>query len=89
MENKYVQIACKVGFMAVAVLMYYFLTEVINLGLFVTFRHAFALALFVLAFFAFLYKPNIARGAASLTSTFVYSSPLLITMLLLISIVLC
>ena len=79
MENKYVQTAFKVYFMAVSVLMYYFLTEIINLGLFVTYRHAFALCLFASAFFAFLWKPNIARGVSSLKATFVYCTPLLIT----------
>ena len=81
MENKFLQTTFKVYFMAVAVLMYYFLTEVINLGLFVTYRHAFALVLFASAFFAFLYKPNIARGASSLKATFVYCTPLVITIL--------
>ena len=81
MENKFVQTACKIYFMAVAVLMYYFLTEIINLGLFVTYRHAFALVLFVSAFFAFLYKPNIARGISSLKATFVYCTPLITTVL--------
>ena len=79
MEKKYTQIAGKAYFMAVAVLMYYFLTEVINLGLFVTYRHAFALVLFASTFIVFLYKPNIARGVASLKATFVYCTPLLIT----------
>ena len=65
--------------MAVAVLMYYFLTEIINLGLFVTYRHAFALVLFASAFLAFLWKPNIARGVSSLKSNFVYCTPLIIT----------
>ncbi len=81
MENRFVQTACKVYFMLVAVLMYYFLTEIINLGLFVTYRHAFALCLFASAFFAFLYKPNIARGASSLKATFVYCTPLIVTIL--------
>ena len=81
MESKFLQTAFKVYFMAVAVLMYYFITEVINLGVFVTYRHAFALVLFASAFFAFLYKPNIARGASSLKSTFVYCFPLVITIL--------
>ena len=81
MEKKYIQIAGKAYFMAVAVLMYYFLTEVINLGLFVTYRHAFALVLFASAFIVFLYKPNIARGVASLKATFVYCTPLLITII--------
>ena len=81
MEKNFLQTAYKVYFMAVAVLMYYFLTEVINLGLFVTYRHAFALVLFVSALFAFLIKPNIARGVSSLKATLVYSSPLIITIL--------
>lgn len=81
MENRFIQSAFKVYFMAIAVLMYYFLTEVINLGLFVTYRHAFALCLFVSAFFAFLFKPNIARGASSLKEAFVYSTPLLVTII--------
>ena len=81
MENKFLQTTFKVYFMAVAVLMYYFLTEVINLGLFVTYRHAFALCLFASAFLVFLYKPNIARGASSLKATFVYCTPLIITIL--------
>lgn len=81
MENRFVQTACKCYFVAAAVLMYYFLTEVINLGLFVTYRHAFALVLFASAFFAFLYKPNIARATSSLKATFVYCTPLIITIL--------
>ena len=81
MENKFLQTTFRIYFMAVAVLMYYFLTEVINLGLFVTYRHAFALVLFASAFLAFLYKPNIARGAAALKATFVYCTPLIITIL--------
>ncbi len=79
MESKFVQTALKGYFMAVAVLMYYFLTEVINLGLFITYRHAFALVLFASAFLAFLYKPNIARGVATLRATFVYTLPLFVT----------
>lgn len=81
MGNKVTDITLKGYFIAVAVLMYFFLTETINLGIFVTYRHAFALVLFASAFFCFLYKPNIARGAASLTATFVYSAPLIVTLL--------
>ncbi len=81
MENKFVQSTFKVYFILVAVLMYYFLTEVINLRLFVTYRHAFALVLFASAFLAFLYKPNIARGTSSLKEAFVYSTPLLVTII--------
>ena len=79
MENKFVQSVMKFYFLAVAVLFYYFLTEVINLGLFITYRHAFALVLFVSAFFAFLVKPNIARGVSTIGGSFVYCLPLLVT----------
>ena len=79
MEKKTIQIAGKAYFMAVATLMYYFLTEVINLGLFITYRHAFALVLFASAFIVFLYQPNIARGAASIKAAFVYCLPLIVT----------
>ena len=81
MENKLVSVSLKGYFIAVAVLMYYFLNETINLGLFVTYRHAFALVLFASALFVFLLKPNIARGATTLKATLVYSFPLIITIL--------
>ena len=79
MDKKTIQIAGKAYFIAVATLMYYFLTEVIDLGLFITYRHAFALVLFASAFIVFLYKPNIARGAVSIKAAFVYCLPLIIT----------
>ena len=81
MENKLVCVSLKGYFIAVAVLMYYFLNETINLGLFVTYRHAFALVLFASALFVFLLKPNIARGATTLKATLVYCIPLIITIL--------
>ena len=81
MENRLVSAPLKGYFIAVAVLMYYFLNETINLGLFVTYRHAFALVLFASALVGFLLKPNIARGAATLKATLVYSFPLIITIL--------
>lgn len=82
MEHKYISAVGKVYFMAVAVLMYYFLTEAIDFGLYITYRHVFALVLFASAFLAFLYKPNIARGAVSLKTTLVYCMPLIITILI-------
>ena len=81
MENKLYEKVLKGYFIAVAVLMYYFITQTINLGLFITYRHAFALVLFASALLAFLIKPNVARGTAPLKATFVYSLPLLITIL--------
>lgn len=81
MENRLVSVSLKGYFIAVAVLMYYFLNETINLGLFVTYRHAFALVLFASALVVFLLKPNIARGATTLKATLVYCIPLIITIL--------
>lgn len=79
MGKRELQIALKTYFLAAAVLMYYFITETINLGIFVTFRHVFALVLFASALLFFLFQPNLARGAAALKATAVYCLPLLIT----------
>lgn len=79
MESRFVKTIGKAYFIMAAVLMYYFLNETINLGVFVTFRHAFALFIFASAFLAFLFKPNIARGASTLKPVFIYSLPLIIT----------
>jgi hypothetical protein len=81
MESKYISVAGKAYFMAVAVLMYYFLTEVLELGLFITYRHVFALVLFASTLVVFLFKPNIARGIAAVKATFVYCVPLIVTVL--------
>ena len=81
MENQFVKTAAKCYFMAIAVLMYYFLTEALNLGLFVSYRHAFALLLVASTFLAFLYKPNIARCVSSITSTLMYCIPAFVTVL--------
>ena len=79
MENKFLKAAGKFYFVAVAVLMYYFISQIIDIGLFVTYRHAFALVLTASVFFTFLYKPNIARGAVALKSAFLYCVPLVVT----------
>lgn len=81
MESKYISVAGKAYFMAVAVMMYYFLTEVLELGLFVTYRHVFALVLFASTLAVFLCKPNISRGIVAVKATFVYCVPLFITLL--------
>lgn len=79
MENKILDKGIKIYFVAVAVMMYYFLNEYINIGLHVTFRHAFALVLFGSATLLFLFKPNIARGVTAFREACVYSIPLLVT----------
>ncbi len=81
METNHVNKIAKGYFMIAAVMMYYFLTQAINLGLFITYRHAFALVLFVSTFAMFLYKPNVARGVTSLKSTFVYCAPIIVTVI--------
>ncbi len=79
MENKILEKVKAFYFMIVAVMMYYFLNEYIDLGLHVTYRHAFALVLFASATVLFLYKPNIARGFTAFKEACVYSIPLLVT----------
>ena len=79
MENKILDKGIKIYFVAVAVMMYYFLNEYIDIGLHVTFRHAFALVLFGSAALLFLFKPNIARGVTAFREACVYSIPLLVT----------
>ena len=79
MENKILEKAKGFYFMLVAVMMYYFLNEYIDVGLHITYRHAFALVLFGSAAIMFLYKPNLARGITAFKDACVYSVPLLVT----------
>ena len=73
-------IAKTVYFTTVSVLMYYFITQIINVGLFISYRHAFAAVLAFSAFVCFLHKPNIARGVVAAKGALVYSVPLLVTL---------
>ena len=79
MENKILKITKAFYFMVVAVMMYYFLNEYIDIGLHVTYRHAFALVLACSAILLFLYQPNIARGVTAFKDACIYSIPLGIT----------
>ena len=79
MENKILEKAKEFYFMVVAVMMYYFINEYIDIGLHITYRHAFALVLFGSAVLMFLYKPNIARGLTAFGEACIYSVPLLVT----------
>ena len=79
MENKIFEKAKAFYFMVVAIMMYYFLNEYIDIGLHITYRHAFALVLFFSAMLLFLYKPDIARGVTAFKEACIYSIPLLVT----------
>lgn len=79
MDNKIFEQVKKIYFIGMATMMYYFLNEYIDLGLQVTYQHAFALALAFSAFVMFLYKPDIARGVVAFKGAFVYSIPLAVT----------
>lgn len=79
MDNKILENIKVFYFTVVAVMMYYFLNEYINLGLHVTYRHAFALVLAFSAAIMFMYKPNIARGFTAFKDACVYSIPLAVT----------
>ncbi len=79
MENKILEKAKVFYFMVVAIMMYYFLNEYIDIGLYITYRHAFALVLAFSAIIMFLYKPNIARGFTAFKEACIYSVPLAVT----------
>ncbi len=79
-EKSIAEIIVTVYFVLVGVLMYYFLTETIQVGLFITYRHAFALVLCFSAFVCFLIKPDVARGVVALKGAFIYSIPLFVTL---------
>ena len=79
MENKMADYAKTFYFMVVAVMMYYFLDAYIDVGLHVTFRHAFALVLFGSALLMFLYQPDIPKGFTAFKNACVYSIPLAVT----------
>ena len=78
-ENKIIEKVKQAYFLALAVMMYYFLNEYINVGLHVTFRHAFTLLLFGSALLMFLFKPDVPRGVVAFKDACVYSLPLLVT----------
>ena len=79
MENKILVKFKEFYFMVVAVMMYYFLNEYIDIGLHVTFRHAFALVLAFSAMLMFMIKPDFARGIPAFAGAVIYSTPLLVT----------
>ena len=66
-------------FIMASVAMYYFITEVFEFSVHITYRHVFALVLAFSAVLCFFVKPNIARGLTSFKSALAYSAPLLIT----------
>lgn len=76
MENKLLEKVKAVYFIIVAVMMYYFLNEVLAVGLYITYRHFFALIIAFSAIALFLYKPNIARGVTAFKESCIYSTPL-------------
>ncbi|MBQ4517841.1 MAG: O-antigen ligase family protein [Clostridia bacterium] len=78
-ENKILAKAKEFYFIVVAVMMYYFLNEYLDVGLHITYRHIFALILAFSAILLFLYKPNIARGLTAFKEAVVYSIPLAVT----------
>ncbi len=79
MKNGIAEKVKRIYFLAVAVMMYYFLDEYIDVGLHISYRHAFALVLFGSAVLLFLYQPNIPRGVTAFKDACFYSIPLGVT----------
>lgn len=65
-------------FTAAAVLMYYFIDQVIQLRVYITFRHAFALLIVFSGVVCFLVRPNIARAWVAAKAGAVLSVPVLV-----------
>ena len=78
LEHKTGEAVKTVYFIAAATLMYYFLNQVIQLSIYVTFRHAFALLIVASAFVCFLIRPDLPRAAAAVKAGVVLSIPLLV-----------
>lgn len=79
MENRVWEKIQTVWFVSLTVLMYFFLSETLNLGVFVTYRHVFAILIVASGVISFLIRPDLARGAVALRGALVYSLPLLAT----------
>ena len=79
-ENHVEQKAIGVYFMALSVLMYYFLNSVLEFGLSITYRHLFALIMIFSGMVYFLIKPDLARAAVAVKSSLVISVPLFVTL---------
>ena len=67
-----------VYFIAADVLMHYFLNQILQIGVNVTFRHLFALLITASGMVYFLIHPNISRGIVAVKSVFVVSIPTLV-----------
>lgn len=67
-----------VYFVAITALMYYFLKKYIDLGIYITYRHAFALLIIFSAFVSFLIKPNIPRAIVAVKSGLLMGVPTLV-----------
>ncbi len=80
LENKVEKSVLGVYFAALSFLMHYFIHEDINIGVGLTFRHLFALAIIVSGFVVFLVKPRMDRALVSLKSALVFSVPLLVVL---------
>ena len=78
LEQKTVGAVGTVYFIALATMMYYFLTQILYLPVYVTFRHAFALLIVASAFVCFLIRPDLPRAAAAVKAGVVLSVPLLV-----------
>ncbi len=77
-ENRAAQKIVGVYFVALSVLMYYFLNDDLYFGLSITYRHLFAIIIIFSGFVYFLIKPDIARASVALKSSLVLGLPLLV-----------
>lgn len=78
MQNSIAQKVIGIYFMALAIMMYYFLNSVLEFGLSITHRHLFALIIIFSGILYFLARPNLARASVAVKSSLVISVPMFV-----------
>ena len=74
-ENSALKKVIGAYFMALTIMMYYFLNSTLEFGLSITYRHLFALIIIFSGILYFLARPNLARASVAVKSALVVSVP--------------
>ena len=79
-ENQVAKKVLGVYFIALSVLMHYFLNNALEFGLSITFRHLFAVIIIVSGIIYFLAKPDVPKALVAFKSSLVAGTPLFVTL---------
>lgn len=77
-ENSALKKVIGAYFMALTIMMYYFLNSTLEFGLSITYRHLFALFIIFSGILYFLARPNLARASVAVKSALVVSVPMFV-----------